>query len=492
MNPRLRNFLGVGAACIAAVFLGSEVAQGAYTWPALAALVIVATILVRLTRLPADTIFAGLLVVGYIVGNRGFAQLMPVARLPLFPAEYVLLLAFSWRLVVASFERTLPCRRDWLNFAVFAWLVAGTIRVAFDVPRHGLLAARDYAMIYYAVFFFLVQHMAREEGGRAYFRACFLAASVLLVPGYLLFLFFAPYFLTRLTVQGVPLIYYKGDLVTTFLGIGSLLVFHWARGRQRFWAWPLSAAMFVLVAVGDNRSSLLAVAVAGGLLLLARRWQYAVLQTCVGAIGLAALLALSTLFGNSWAEKKIDGLTDRMVSLADVTGSGRYESQESFNKGDNNRFRLVWWRNVVEETWATNPVFGLGFGADLARGFVQEYYPEAGEEFNTRSPHNIFVTAFGRMGAIGVLTWLLFCVVLVVRAWRAMRHTGDPVLWSLWSGALAIVVASTFGVVLEGPMGAVIFWTLLGLASSWPEATPEPAGRAAGEMATATAVSSPS
>ena len=441
-------------------------ADGLETWPALAALVIFATILVRLTRLPADTILVGFLILGYIVGNRGFAQLTPVAGVPLFPAECVLLLAFSWRLVVWAFARHLPHQRDWLNFAVFAWLVAGTIRVAFDVPRHGLMAARDYAMIYYAVFFFLTQHMAQEPKARRYFRACFLVSSVVLVPMYCLFIFFAPYFLTKLTVLGAPLIYYKGDLVTTFLGIGSLLVFHWAQGRQRFWAWPLSAVMFALVAAGDNRSSLLAVVLAGGLLLLARRWQFSALQAGASAVGLAALLALATLFGNTWAEQKIHGLSDRVQSITDVTGSGRYESAESFNKGDNNRFRLVWWRNVTEETWGSNPLFGLGFGADLARGFVQEYYPDALEEFNTRSPHNIFVTAFGRMGAVGVALWLLFCVVLVVRAWGVMRRSDDPLLWSLWAGALAIVVSATFGVVLEGPMGAVIFWVLLGLANA--------------------------
>jgi O-antigen ligase len=99
---------------------------------------------------------------------------------------------------------------------------------------------------------------------------------------------------------------------------------------------------------------------------------------------------------------------------------------------------------------------------------VQEYFPETGEEFSTRSPHNIFVTYYGRMGGVGVALWGGFCVVLLGRTWRCLRHTSDPVTWSLWCGAWVILVSGCFGVVLEGPMGAVIFWTLLGLANSTP------------------------
>lgn len=475
MNPRLRTTLWTVGACVAAAFLGWKIAEGEYGLPALAGLAIVAAIVVRLSRLSADTILVGLLLIGYTVGNRGFAQLTPIAGVPLFPAEAVLLLALGWRVVVWSFARRLPCQRDALNFLVLAWLVLGTIRLAFDAPRFGLMAARDYAMIYYAIFFFIAQHMAREPRARAYLSGCLLAASLLLVPMYGLFYFFAPFFLTKLTVLGAPVIYYKGDLVTTSLGIGSILLFHWATGRQRFWAWPLAALMFVLVAAAENRSSLLAVFVAALVLLLARRWQFPALLAAVGVLGLTALFALSLLFDNPWAEQRLHGLGDRVSSIADVTGSGRYESQDSFNKGDNNRFRLVWWRNVAEETWHTNPVFGLGFGADLARGFLQEYYPDASDEFSTRSPHNILVTVFGRLGLVGVAVFGAFCCVLLRRTWHSLRHTEDRVHWSLWCAAIAILCSATFGVVLEGPMGAVLFWTLLGVANAGPAiAAPRP------------------
>lgn len=465
MDPRLRTTLVFIVCSLVAVFLGWQVAEGSYAWAAVMSVAILATILVRFARIPADAIFIGFLIVGYIVGNRGFAQLMPPG-LPLLPAEAGLLLAVGWRTILCAFERRLPFRNDPLNWAVLAWLVAGTVRVGFDVPEYRLLAIRDYAMVYYAVFFFVVQHMARMPKVRRYFTTCLTLATILLVPAYALFLAFPDFFTNQLTVLGMPLIYYKGDLAATYLAVGSLLIFHQARGLACYWAWPLSGLMLVYVISGDNRASLLGVTVASGLLLWARRWRFPALQGGLAVAGLLIVVLLATLSGNTWAEQKVLTLKERTRSLIDVSGTGRYESPDSLFKGDNNRFRLVWWKNVVTGTWSDNPVFGLGFGADLAHGFVQEYYPDSTEDFNVRSPHNIFLTIFGRMGIVGVTVWCIFCAILLAKTLRVLRQSVDPVPWSLWCGAWVILVSATFGVVLEGPMGAVIFWTLLGLASA--------------------------
>lgn len=475
VDPRLRTTLVGTIAVVLAIYLGAQVAQGFLFWPAVCGTIILASVLVRLTGLAADTIFLGLVLIGYIVGNRGFAQLMPAPGVPLLPAEAALLLGCSWRLIQWAFQRELPFRRDTLNWTVLALMVAGTVRAGFDVPRFGFNAVRDYATIYYASFFFLVQHMASRPEARRYLIGCLVAAIVILCPVYTLYQLFEPFFLRQLVVAGTPLVFYKGDLVAIHFAVGSLLLFHWARGGQRYWAWPISGAVVLFLLAYDSRAALLGATVGGGLLLLAGRWRYPAANGAVAACALLAVLVLSVVFGNTWAERKIDALTERAASFVDVGGARRYASEDSRAKGDNNRFRLVWWRNVIEETTQTNPVFGLGFGADLARGFVQEYFPETGEEFSTRSPHNIFVTYYGRMGAVGVALWGAFCVVFFLRTWHCLRRTADPVTWSLWCGGWVILVSGCFGVVLEGPMGAVIFWTLLGLANS----TPEPADQAA-------------
>jgi hypothetical protein len=469
INPQLRNALWISGTVVLAIILGSQIADGSYALSTLMAVTVVTAISVRLMHLPIDAILLGFLLVGYIVGNRGFAQLSPVSGLPLLPAEIGLGVALVWRAILCAFERRLPFRRDPLNWIVLAWLVLGTARMIFDVPRFGFMAVRDYATVYYALFFFLAQHMAQTPRVALYLRRCLLFALLLLIPMYALAEIFSDFFLTQLTVNGVPLIHYKGDLARTFLVVGSILLFHWARGPQRYWVWPLSVITFITVAAGENRASLLGALAASGLLLLAGHWRYPVVQMTAAILALGVAVVLASGFDNPWATRKVAGFTDRIVSVIDISGTGRYQSEEAFNKGDNNRFRLVWWRSVATETWETNPALGLGFGADLARGFVTEYYPTDEGEFNVRSPHNIFLTAFGRMGLAGVLVWTAFCGVLLQRTWRALQQGDDPVYWALWASLWVLMVSATLGVVLEGPMGAVVFWTSLGLANAWSQ-----------------------
>jgi O-antigen ligase len=466
MNPRLQNVIVTAGCAVVAVWLGRQIADGAFFWPAVTGGAALAAILSRLTGLTADVVFTGLLVTGYFVGNRGFAQMMPAPGIPLFPAEAVLMMAGGWRLIASGFERRMPFVRDPLNWAVFTLLVVGTARVLFDVPRFGFLAIRDYAMVYYAVFFFLAQEMAREERARRYLLFCGVAGSLLLVLVFPLYNAFPDLFLTQFRVHGVPVIFFKGDLVYTYLALGSLLVFHVAAGRWRVPGWFMAAGMGVAVLGGDSRASQVGLVAAALLLLLGRRTRFPFWQGAVASVALIGTVGLAAIGDSSWAENKLNRVSDRMRSMVDVEGLFTYGSDESFSKGDNNRFRLIWWKNVAVETWTSNPAFGQGFGSDLAVGFLQEYYPDSSEEFTARSPHNIFLSVFGRMGAVGLAVWLVFCAILVRRTWRALRESDEPHVWAIWCSVWVLLLSGTFGVVLEGPMGAVPFWVFLGLANA--------------------------
>jgi CHASE3 domain sensor protein len=54
-----------------------------------------------------------------------------------------------------------------------------------------------------------------------------------------------------------------------------------------------------------------------------------------------------------------------------------------------------------------------------------------------------------------------------------------------------ILVSACFGVVLEGPMGAVVFWTILGLASATSAAEQEQRAAAEAALDAPTAPDSP-
>jgi len=476
MNPQLRQALVALAAMVLAAWTGLELADGNLFWPSLAAAVAVAAILARLLTLPFDVILTGMVLFGYLAGNRGFAQLMPAPGVPLLPAELALATALGWRTVVCALRRQSPFGRAPLDLAVLAWLAVGGARFLFDLPGHGLTAVRDFATVYYALFYFLTVHMARDPRARRYLLSCLVAGLAVLPFSFGLSLAFPQFFLTMLTIHGAPLVFFKGDLAYTFFAVGALLLFHHAAGPARPWALLLAAALLLALANSDSRSSAVGLAAASALLLAARRWRFPALQGALLGAALAGVVVLAFFGNNGWAQRKLHGAADRLRSIVDLSGQGTYASEESYFKGDNNRFRAVWWRNVIVETWQGNPVVGLGFGHDLAHHFVQEYYPDmALEDFNTRSPHNIFVTVFGRLGLVGLAAWCAVGVAMLRATWTALRRTEDRTAWALWCGSWIVLVSATFGVVLEGPMGAVPFWVMLGLAHTAPSAAPAPA-----------------
>ncbi len=137
---------------------------------------------------------------------------------------------------------------------------------------------------------------------------------------------------------------------------------------------------------------------------------------------------------------------------------------------DNNRFRTTWWQAVIEETLTGNPVFGLGFGYNLADEFVRRYFANRGDGFTTRSPHSIWLTIFGRLGFVGLIlfTAVIFLIAreafLTARAVAAGRLPQSVL--APWASMFVLLGAASFGVVLEGPMGGITFWSFVGVGTS--------------------------
>ena len=338
---------------------------------------------------------------------------------------------------------------------------------------YGFLALRDFAMVYYVLYFFAVQTLAEHAPSRHLMRGALLVTFVLLPVTGLLANLFPDFFLNNLLVQGVPLIFYKGDLLATFLFTGFIVLlpadqFNW---RDGWWRWLAALISLVFGLSLLSRASMVGLIIAIGWMVMAGRWRPLRVLVAVCLAGLLAVNVYALLQKKDFTQTQAYAIYESAASIADFSGTRSYQNDLSSNKGDNNRFRLVWWKNVAEETLTTSPVLGLGFGADLARGFLSEYYPTDDTEFTTRSPHNIFMTTLGRMGLLGA-------TVLVAVFWVQARSTartartareargnparGDAV--SLQAAVWVIMVSACFGVVLEGPMGAIPFWIMLGLA----------------------------
>jgi O-antigen ligase len=176
------------------------------------------------------------------------------------------------------------------------------------------------------------------------------------------------------------------------------------------------------------------------------------------------IFGISQIRGQRIEQTVFYDMYERVVSLTDPYGEKSYSGEETSDKGDNNAFRITWWRIIVDETLSTNPAFGLGWGYDLAEPFIRVYEPEVTEEFAVRSPHNVVLTVFARTGIVGVIPFLAIIAAVGCRGWKSIRANMEGA--GLWCSAFAVLISSFFGVVLEGPMGAVIFWTVLGMANA--------------------------
>ncbi len=482
--PRYR--LTVAAALAVAVVAGWQIAQERLLLAGLLGGVLLLWLLSRLAGVAIDALVVGGVLFGYLVGNRGFAQLH-TPGLPLLPGELALgvgMVVLAWQ---TARTKALPVRRDALNFLLLCWLALGAARLRLDFPAHGFVAVRDFATLYYALFFFLAQAMSADPGRRRWLERCLTAGFALVAPVFLAFTRWPDFFSAHLAVFGVPLIYVKSDVAGGFMVAGVFWFLATPTLANRRWAFALASLNLVGVALSNSRAALVALAVACGWLAVCRDWRRLRPIGAMAATGLMVLLLATAASDRPFTQSLIYRLYASATSTMDFNASTNYESAGLGDKLDNNQFRLIWWQAVVDETLDRGPWLGLGFGYDLADQFLRIYYGEGGEDFSARSPHNFLLTVFARMGAVGLAFLLVPLGVIAMRTWRAGRrsaaHTdGDPSL-GLWLGAWGILVSACFGVVLEGPMGAMVFWTVLGLANA--SSTGFPAGSDAATAAPA-------
>ena len=464
MSPKLRTiiYLVVGAAI--GVSIGIDVADESYAVAVLIGASTLWLVVNRVSPSTPDVWLLGVTVAGYIIGNRGFAQLQPSDHLPLLPAEAALLVTVPALVLRTVMRKTPIIGRDGLNYAILIWMIVGTIRLPLDVQRYGVIAVRDYAMVYYASFFFVAQAFAPKAVNVRVLTGSITFAIVCLMPVVVSILISPEYLAEHVTWNGIPLIFHKSDLIANSLGAGFFwLRTRWEKDHRRIWIALASVCLLLIGEMASPRAAMFAVAVTTLLWVWFKRWRIAAVQ--VGIVSAAALLVLGylSLTGGDLEKSAPYSMYEHAISIFDPSGSGTYINGKSGDPGDNNRFRIVWWKDVIEDTTAENPIFGLGFGTDLAARFVADYGLVTDESFAARSPHSMIVTTYGRMGLLGLSCWLVASAFMARTVYRVFK-TGDPDAMGLCCIVTMTWLSACVGVVLESPMAAVFFWTALGLA----------------------------
>ncbi len=145
------------------------------------------------------------------------------------------------------------------------------------------------------------------------------------------------------------------------------------------------------------------------------------------------------------------------------------------------RWRAVFWMRSARYTAHHALWTGIGFGCNQTYTLHgTPAWPLFTDSLSVgnRNPHCAHLTIFVRLGLLGLALWLAILAGVVAStlrtAWsyaQTARESPDATLWRARYWNLVMIfgvwmlylVAMSFGVVLEGPMGGVWFWTLTGV-----------------------------
>jgi O-antigen ligase len=412
-----------------------------------------------------------LILLGYQFLGKGFAY---IGASPVYLGEVGLALAGATGLLMALFNRLKYVQRFLrvevaLLFGFIAWQFLCTIPY---LGLYGVDALRDAALWGYSAFALFILLLVPRKSVSGFFD---LYGKVL--PYYLMWLPVAWAvgqigLLDNVYFPGspVPLLHLKSGDVGVHLAAAAAFMLlridvHGGRwSSAKLWTlWMLWLIDWVLFGVG-NRAGMLSALVGVALVVL---WQP---RTRWYRPFIAGIFLLASLFATDVTEPFADTAQEPLgkeiiENLQSVFGEG-----EGNNLEGTEQWRLEWWGDIVDYTFRGEYFWsGKGYGIDLAQddGFA----PPSKETATTRNPHNASMTVLARSGVPGLVLWLLF---LVSVAWmllrRSLRRGVSANSWdrrcALWLLVyfVAFLFNSSFDVFLEGPMGGVWFWSIVGMA----------------------------
>ena len=455
-------------------WLGTQVGDEEYTVPIIMGLLVVGFALnhLFLPGIRYDAFLVGFLAFGYIVGNRGFAQLGPTQSVPLYVGEICMVVCLLYAVIQQIIQRGEFLAPFYLSKVLVGYLGFSGIRLAFDFQTYGIDAIRDSAMVYYAVFFFVAYQFGLHEPSRRFFEKSMMAGLIFLIPTGLISRF-APEIYDHIAFRGVPLILQKGDLVGIFFCMGAI-VFACAsyHSRWRKSMVTLSVVSVMMMLYTGARAGLAGMVLPLIILGVARLQSLLRYVVIIVAVGVFGTIVYAGVTNSPLANLETYNLYEKFLATADVNHTFHYNTDGSGDvSADNNQFRLVWWNLIISDTLATSPWIGMGFGYDLAEHFQKVYFGELRQDFDVRSPHCYLMTVFARLGVVGLI--FVFAIMYYLVRWSYqsaldIRH-GHEDFGRLTAclSALVIFVGACFGVVLEGPMGGILFWSLLGISCAY-------------------------
>lgn len=416
-------------------------------------------------------IILGLALVGYAYGNKGFAY---IGIAPIYVDSLIFATAV---LVLILRPRSVQMIKDPSIALLSVFMIWGAARTISFIGTYGSEALRDSVVWAWGTVALAVAHLVGQGlslNAVASWYGTTMKWFVVWIACAFPFYIFLGDMLPRWPwgpEEGTPVIVFKGGDVGVQLAgiIAFFLVTVPAMPRRNplLSTWvtlPCWLVSFV-VAASINRGGFLALLIATAFSAYCARLKR------VAVLGL--VFGLFVLFGafssaNDVLPEYRRG--DRAISIEQLSTNiqSMFTDVDNFGGTGTKRWRLEWWGSIISYTFDGEYFWtGKGFGVNLADddGF------QVTSDRSLRSPHNGHLTILARMGVPGFTVWILFLLTLLFRLWKRYKkwkrlaedfHAG-VCAWVLTFLGAALINA-TFDVYLEGPMGGIWFWSVVGLA----------------------------
>jgi len=92
-------------------------------------------------------------------------------------------------------------------------------------------------------------------------------------------------------------------------------------------------------------------------------------------LGLAAILPVLgciSIYVDDYYQTRVYAIYEHTLSFVDFSGNRTYKNQDSLATGDNNSFRLAWWKIILFDTLRTLPLAGNGFVSEASNRISEE------------------------------------------------------------------------------------------------------------------------
>ena len=402
----------------------------------------------------------GVCLLGYALLGRTFAY---VGLPPVFIGEVMLVIGLG----VAAGSRkvgevlaTWPMR-FWL--VLMAWVLVRTVPY---LGRDGIDAPRDAMLVGYGLYAVILGSLLLADPVRLRDLVHRYRRAVVV----LLALTWIVYLINKMFEGGLPTYPWNsgvaipeakgGDLMVHMTALTAFLMLGLMRATP---ALVLMAAFSSGIIMISNRGGMVAFVLGLGL-----AWLMRPQGTGAGKIAYAfVFLVLAGGIVGPMLEVSVQDGT-REVSVEQVVENVKsiFGQSSSVALDGTKRWRLLWWGEIVDYT-VGGPYFwtGKGFGVNLAEsdGFVVD-------DGGLRSPHNGHLTVLARAGVPGAVLWLLVhgawfggVVLAWARAKRNRQRRWVAVFAWLAGFWLACMINASFDVFLEGPMGGIWLWSVMGI-----------------------------